>query len=71
MKFHNLNQFNLSIEDYTREFEYLMLKRDIHEPEEQTIVRFLGGLKKELANAVRLQPYWTFHDVRKLALQVE
>ena len=42
MKFHNLKQFNISVEDYTREFEYIMLKYDIHEPKEQTIIRFLG-----------------------------
>ena len=48
-----------------------MLKCDIAEPEEQTIARYLGGLKEEIADVVQQQPYWSFNDVRKLALKVE
>ena len=70
-KLYNFKQYNLSVEDYIREFEYLMLRCDIKEPEEQNIVRFLGGLKRELADAIRLQPFWTFNDVRKLAITIE
>ena len=71
MKFHNFKQFDLFVDDYTREFEYLMLKCDVVEPKEQTIARYLGGLKKEIAEVIKLQWYWTFNDVRKLALIVE
>ena len=71
MKFHNFKQFDLSVDDYTREFEYLMLKCDVVEPKKQTIARYLGGLKKEIAEVIKLQWYWTFNDVRKLALIVE
>ncbi|KAJ8648415.1 hypothetical protein MRB53_001438 [Persea americana] len=41
------------------------------EPKEQTIARYLGGLKEEVADVVQLQPYWSFNDMRKLALKVE
>lgn len=61
----------MPMEENIREFEYLMLRCDICEPEEQTIARFLGGLRKELTEAIRLQPYWTFNDVRKLAITIE
>lgn len=78
LKFHNLKQKNLSIEEYTAkfeectaEFEQLMMKCDIVEPEEQTIARYLGGLKMEVGNVVQLQLYWTFQDVCKIALKVE
>ncbi|XP_074570594.1 uncharacterized protein LOC141827268 [Curcuma longa] len=71
MKFYNLKQYNLTVEEYIREFEYLMLKCDIKEPEEQTIARFLGGLKREIADAVRLQPFWSFNGVIKLAITME
>lgn len=71
VKFHNFRQFELPVADYTREFEYLMLKCDVVEPEERTIARYLGGLKKEISDVIKLQPYWTFNDVRKLALNVE
>ncbi|KAL3503518.1 hypothetical protein ACH5RR_037967 [Cinchona calisaya] len=48
-----------------------MLRCDIYEPEEQTIARYLGGLRIKICNVVQLQPYWTFHDVCKLALKIE
>jgi hypothetical protein len=38
-------------------FELLMLKCDIVKPEEQTITRYLGGLKEEISNMVWLHPY--------------
>ena len=40
-KLYNFKQYNLPVEEYIREFEYLMLRCDINEPKEQT--RFLGG----------------------------
>jgi len=45
----------LNVEEYTREFEKLLIKGDIQEPEEQTIIRYLGGLKPNYANVVELQ----------------
>ena len=63
LKFQNFKQFDLSIDDYTREFEYLMLKCDVVEPKEQTIARYLEGLKKEIAKVTKLQPFWTFNDI--------
>ena len=53
-KFYNFKQYNLSVEEYIREFEYLMLRCDIKELEEQTIAWYLGGLKKEVADVIRL-----------------
>jgi len=57
LKLHNLKQREKSVEEYTMEFDYLMIKCDIVEPEEQTIARYLGGLKPEIRNVVQLQPY--------------
>jgi len=34
----------MSVEEYTREFEKPLIKCDIQELEEQSIVRYLGGL---------------------------
>ena len=48
-----------------------MLKCDIKEPEPQTIACYIGGLKESIVDAIHLQPYWTFNDVRKLANNVE
>ena len=71
LKFHNFKQGNLSVEDYMTEFENLMMRCEVVEPEEQTIARFLGGLKEEISDVVNLQPFWTYQDVCKLALKVE
>ena len=41
------------------------------EPQEQTIAKFLGGLRKDIANVVELQSYIFLKDVIKLATRVE
>ncbi|XP_025607627.1 uncharacterized protein [Arachis hypogaea] len=71
IKFHNLKQKSLTVEEYTMEFEELLMKCDIQEPEEQTVARYLGGLNEDIANIVQLQPFWTLDDVIRLALKVE
>ena len=57
LKYFSFKQGNLFMADYTHEFEFLMLKCDIKKPEPQTIARYIGGLKKSIANVIRLQPY--------------
>ena len=61
----------MSVGEYMREFEQLLLMGGIHEPQEQTVVRFLNGLNLLIARKVELQPYFTLDDVFKLALKVE
>jgi len=48
LKFHNLKQGTKSVEEYTREFEQLLLKYDLTEDESQTLVRYLSGLMIKL-----------------------
>ncbi|OMO69839.1 reverse transcriptase [Corchorus capsularis] len=71
LKLQNLKQGSMSVLDYTAEFDALMIKANINEPEEQTIARYLAGLKILIANIVVLQPYRTLNDVIKLTLRVE
>ncbi|QHO35078.1 uncharacterized protein DS421_9g272490 [Arachis hypogaea] len=71
IKFHNLRQKSLSVEEYTMDFEELLMKCDIQELEEQTIVHYLGGLNIEISDVVQLQPYWTLDDVIRLSLKIE
>ena len=47
-----------------------MIKCDIHEPEEQTMVH-LGGLNPRIANVVELQAVTTFDEICVLAHKVE
>jgi len=51
---HNLTEGNLTIEEYTHEFEKHIIRCDSQEPEEQTIVRYLGGLDPRYPNVVDL-----------------
>jgi hypothetical protein len=57
--------------DYTKEFDHLMLKCGVIEPEEQTIARYLHGLCKEIHGVVTLYPFISYHDVFKLATKVK
>jgi len=52
---HNLTQGSMSVYEYTRELEKLLVKCDIQEPEVQTIVCYLGGLETKYSNVVELQ----------------
>jgi len=61
----------MSVEKYTRVFEMLLIKCDLQEAEEQTIVRYLGGLDPKYAHVVELQSYTTFDEVYVLAYKVE
>ena len=70
-KLHNLQWGNMSVKEYTRDFEKLLIKCDLQEGEDQTIVRYLGGLDLRYSNVVELQQYSTLVDVCLLAHQVE
>jgi len=51
---HHLTQGSMNIEEYTREFEKLLIKCDLQEAEDPTIVRYLGGLDPKYAHVVEL-----------------
>jgi len=61
----------MSVDEYTWEFEKLLIKCDIQEPEEQTIIRYLSGLEPKYPNVVELQQNTTFNEVCVLAYRVE
>ena len=71
LKIQNLKQQNLTVEEYSAEFENLMIKGDLQEAEEQSIARYLSGLRFKISKTVQLQPYNTLQDVINLALKVE
>jgi len=52
---YNLTQGTIIIKEYIKEFEKLLIKYDIQEAKNQTIVRYLGGLDPEYASVVELQ----------------
>ncbi|GJS56056.1 putative reverse transcriptase domain-containing protein [Tanacetum coccineum] len=71
LKLYNLKQKELSTEDYTVEFDHLMIKCDVVEPEKQIIAHYLKGLRVDISNILELQPYWSYSDVCKLTVKIE
>ncbi|GJV26739.1 putative CCCH-type zinc finger family protein [Tanacetum coccineum] len=64
---HHLKQNQRPAEEYSQEFEYLLMKCDLPEDEPQTLVRYLGGLDTRVANIVELYPYSSLDDLTLLA----
>jgi len=71
LKLHNLKQGSKSVEEYTRDFEQLLLKCDLREDDSQTFVRYLSGLDEQIAHVVELHPYASLDDLSSLAYKVE
>ena len=44
-KLHNLKQKELSVDEYMAAFDHLMMQGELVEPEEQSIARYIGGVK--------------------------
>ena len=59
------------MEEYTREFEELLLKCDFREDETQTLVRYLSGLDEHIAYIIELHPYSSLDTLSSLAYKVE
>jgi len=53
-RLHNCTEGNQNVEEYTREFEKLVIKCDLQGPEEQATVRYLRGLDPRYGNVVDL-----------------
>jgi Retrotransposon gag protein len=68
---HDFTKRDLTVTDYTEEFDHLMLKCGIVEPEKRTIARYLHGLRKGVHDMVTLLPFIYYHDVFKLATKIE
>ncbi|XP_021746168.1 uncharacterized protein LOC110712051 [Chenopodium quinoa] len=66
-----LNQGDLIVDEYVKEFERLSILCDLDETEPLRMARFTRGLAKSIANKVDLLPYTTYDDVVKAAHKVE
>ena len=53
----------MSMGEYMREFDQLLLRGGIHKPQEQTVAWFLNGLKPLIARKVELNTCFTLDDV--------
>jgi len=70
-KLHLLKQGFKSVDEYTRDFEQLLLKCDLREDHSQTFVRYLSGLDEEIVHVVELHPYTSPNDLSSLAYKVQ
>ena len=61
----------MSVEDYHKEMEMLLIRANIEEDREATMARFLGGLNKEIANVVELHHYIELEEMVNMAMKVE
>jgi len=53
----------MSVDEYTREFEKVLIRCDIQGLGEKMIVRYFGGLDPKYSNIVELQQFTTFDKV--------
>nr|XP_043633544.1 uncharacterized protein LOC122604740 [Erigeron canadensis] len=68
---HALKQGSGTAEEYSREFEYLLMKCDVPEDDPQTLVRYLEGLEPRVANVVELHSYQTLSELTLLSHKVD
>ncbi|XP_004292437.1 PREDICTED: uncharacterized protein LOC101306407 [Fragaria vesca subsp. vesca] len=71
LKLHNIRQGSRTVDDFTKEFDLLTMRCGLAEEEEQTVARYLAGLRREIHDVVVLQPCWSYSEVYQLAIQVE
>nr|GEV34660.1 transposon Ty3-G Gag-Pol polyprotein [Tanacetum cinerariifolium] len=64
----SVSQGNGTAEEYSREFEYLLMKCDVPEDDPQNLVRYLGGgLEPRVVNVVELHSYQTLAELTILS----
>ncbi|GKD47018.1 reverse transcriptase [Tanacetum coccineum] len=68
---HSLRQGTGTAEEYSREFEYLLMKCDVPEDDPQTLVRYLGALEPRVANVVEFHSYQTLTELTLLFHKVD
>ncbi|PKI58105.1 hypothetical protein CRG98_021484 [Punica granatum] len=71
LKLQSLKQGSKSMEDYYKEMEIAMIRANVEEDREATMVQFICGLNREIANVVELQHYVEIDDVVHMAMKVE
>ncbi|XP_021991805.1 uncharacterized protein LOC110888592 [Helianthus annuus] len=68
---HNIKQAGRTTEEYSWEFEHLLMKCDLPEDDPQTLVRYLGGLDSKIAHVAELHPYSTLEELTLLAHKID
>ena len=66
-----LTQGSMSVEEYHKKMEILIIKANVEEDREATMARFLNGLNKNIVDRVDLHHYVEIEDLVNLAMKVE
>lgn len=70
-QYQNLQQGARSVTEYTEDFHRLGARTNLPESEQHLIARFLGGLRSDIKEKVKLQPLGFLTDAISLAETVE
>ena len=70
-KLQSLTQGYRSMDEYYKEMEVAMIWANVEEDRETTMVRFLNGLNRDIANVVELQYYVELEDMVHMAVKVK
>jgi len=71
LKLQRLHQGTLSVDDYFKELDTLLIKVDMHESDEAKMARFVSGFKREIQDVVELHEYSSLETLVHLAIKVE
>ena len=59
-KLQSLGQGSRSVDEYYKEMEVVMIRANVEEDKEATMVRFLVGLNKEITNLLSFNIMWSW-----------
>ena len=70
LKLQGLNQGSRSVDEYFKEIEIAMIRASVIKDREATMVRFVNGLNRDIANVVNLQHCVKLEDMVHMAMKV-
>ena len=70
-KLRRLIQGSKTVDEYFKEMEMLIQRANVEEDEETTMVRFIDGLNRPIANTLRLQTYIDLEEAVHKAIEIE
>ncbi|XP_056167602.1 uncharacterized protein LOC130138213 [Syzygium oleosum] len=70
-RYQNLRQGTRTVDQYTNEFNELVIRNNIQDPEEMLVSKYLNGLQLHIQDALEVLDIWHLGDAHQRALKVE
>ncbi|XP_030468431.1 uncharacterized protein LOC115687086 [Syzygium oleosum] len=70
-RYQNLRQGTRTVDQYTNEFNELVIRNNIQDPEEMLVSKYLNGLQLHIQDALEVLDIWDLGDAHQRALKVE